>query len=57
MTSKAPDLDVEIEREGHDHAFCCTEDGSYWVAAYCAKAIKKMLPKPEPVLLSAKATD
>ncbi|KAI5067467.1 hypothetical protein GOP47_0017995 [Adiantum capillus-veneris] len=56
MTGQAPHLDVEIEHEGHDHAFCCTEDGSYWVAAYCAKTIRKMLPKLEPVLLPVNST-
>lgn len=52
VTRQAPDLDVEIEREGHDHAFCCTEAGSLWVAAFSAKTINKVLPNFEPVLES-----
>lgn len=43
VSMEAPDLDVEIEREGHKHSFCCSEAGSYWVAAYCTKVIMKAL--------------
>lgn len=50
VCKEAPDLDVEIEREGHDHAFCCTEAGSSWVAAYCARTIMKVLPNLEPAI-------
>eukprot|EP00250_Pteridium_aquilinum_P016997 c23401_g1_i2 orf=78-1028(+) len=50
VTKQAPHLDVEVEREGHDHAFCCTEAGSLWVAAFCAKTIKKVLPNFSLVL-------
>lgn len=52
ITRQVPDLDVEIESEGHSHAFCCTEEGSRWVASFCAEKIKKVLPTFESVLES-----
>ncbi|KAH7435531.1 hypothetical protein KP509_06G068600 [Ceratopteris richardii] len=50
ISKEVPSLDISIEREGHDHAFCCTNEGSRWVAAYCAKAIKRIMPELESVL-------
>jgi len=39
ISTRLPKLDVAIEREGHMHAFCCTEAGSDWVASHTAATI------------------
>ncbi|XP_021867347.1 uncharacterized protein [Spinacia oleracea] len=43
ISKEAPDVSLSIEKEGHDHAFCCTEAGSTWVAQHVAGLIKKHL--------------
>ena len=40
ISKQAPDIAQSIEREGHTHAFCCTQAGSLWVADYVANLIK-----------------
>ncbi|XP_050380649.1 uncharacterized protein LOC126797927 isoform X1 [Argentina anserina] len=37
---QVPDAALSIEKEGHTHAFCCTEAGSLWVAEHVASLIK-----------------
>ncbi|XP_051149611.1 uncharacterized protein LOC127264199 [Andrographis paniculata] len=41
MCRKVPDASAEVEREGHTHAFSCSEAGSVWVARHVAGIIKK----------------
>ncbi|XP_073066757.1 uncharacterized protein [Primulina eburnea] len=41
---KVPDATLAIEREGHTHAFSCTDAGSTWVAQHVCSLIKKHLP-------------
>lgn len=43
VSMEIPALDAGIEKEGHLHAFCCTEAGSRWVATYSATVILKAL--------------
>ncbi|KAH7671332.1 Lipid droplet-associated hydrolase protein [Dioscorea alata] len=43
VSEKVPDLDLSIEREGHSHAFSCTEAGSLWVARHVAALISGKL--------------
>lgn len=43
ISKQAPAAALSIEKEGHDHAFCCTEAGSTWVAQHVAGLIKKHL--------------
>lgn len=43
ISKQVPDVSLSIEKEGHDHAFCCTEAGSTWVAQHVAGLIKKHL--------------
>ncbi|TQD87129.1 hypothetical protein C1H46_027269 [Malus baccata] len=40
ISKQVPDAVLSIEREGHSHAFCCTEAGSMWVAEHVAGLIK-----------------
>lgn len=40
IAKQVPDAALSIEREGHTHAFCCTEAGSLWVAEHVASLIK-----------------
>ncbi|KAK2655639.1 hypothetical protein Ddye_008691 [Dipteronia dyeriana] len=40
ISKRAPDIGLSIEREGHTHAFSCTQAGSLWVADYVANLIK-----------------
>nr|XP_028948821.1 lipid droplet-associated hydrolase-like isoform X1 [Malus domestica] len=40
ISKQVPDAVLSIEREGHTHAFCCTEAGSMWVAEHVAGLIK-----------------
>ncbi|XP_068663601.1 uncharacterized protein [Aristolochia californica] len=42
ISKQAPNLPLTIEREGHTHAFCCTESGSVWVAHYVVGLIKNL---------------
>ncbi|KZV15138.1 hypothetical protein F511_34643, partial [Dorcoceras hygrometricum] len=42
---KVPDATLAIEREGHTHAFSCTDAGSIWVAQHVSSLIKNHLPK------------
>ncbi|XP_022963429.1 lipid droplet-associated hydrolase isoform X1 [Cucurbita moschata] len=35
-----PEMDVSVEREGHTHAFCCSEAGSLYIAQHVASLIK-----------------
>lgn len=41
ISKQAPDVCLSIEREGHDHAYSCTEAGSIWAARHVASLIKK----------------
>ncbi|KAL6337285.1 hypothetical protein AAG906_036599 [Vitis piasezkii] len=43
ISKHAPDVALSIEREGHSHAFCCTEAGSLWVAQHVANLIKNQI--------------
>ncbi|XP_068342269.1 uncharacterized protein [Pyrus communis] len=40
ISKQVPDVALSIEREGHTHAFGCTEAGSLWVAEHVAGLIK-----------------
>ncbi|XP_057974170.1 uncharacterized protein LOC131162053 isoform X2 [Malania oleifera] len=40
ISKQAPDICLSIEKEGHTHAFCCTEAGSVWVAQHVASLIE-----------------
>ncbi|KAM7505023.1 hypothetical protein LguiB_003927 [Lonicera macranthoides] len=40
ISKEVPGAVLGIEREGHTHAFSCTEAGSLWVAHYVANLIK-----------------
>ncbi|CAN6719587.1 unnamed protein product [Malus baccata var. baccata] len=40
ISKQVPDAVLSIEREGHTHAFCCTEAGSMWVAEHVAGLIQ-----------------
>ncbi|KAL6496347.1 hypothetical protein OROGR_029605 [Orobanche gracilis] len=37
---QVPGVSIEVEREGHTHAFSCTEAGSLWVAQHVSELIK-----------------
>ncbi|XP_031285174.1 lipid droplet-associated hydrolase [Pistacia vera] len=41
ISKQAPDIGLSIEREGHTHAFCCTQAGSSWAAGHVANLIRK----------------
>ncbi|XP_059646599.1 uncharacterized protein LOC132293236 isoform X2 [Cornus florida] len=43
ISKHVPDATIAIEREGHTHAFCCTEAGSLWVAEHVAGLIKNQI--------------
>ncbi|XP_021765654.1 lipid droplet-associated hydrolase-like isoform X1 [Chenopodium quinoa] len=43
ISKQVPDVSLSIEKEGHDHAFSCTEAGSTWVAQHVAGLLKKHL--------------
>ncbi|XP_078433881.1 alpha/beta-Hydrolases superfamily protein isoform X2 [Wolffia australiana] len=40
ISKQAPDVHLAVEKEGHTHAFCCTDAGSVWVADHVASLIK-----------------
>ncbi|CAA0822526.1 alpha/beta-Hydrolases superfamily protein [Striga hermonthica] len=40
ICTKVPDVSIEVEREGHTHAFSCTEAGSLWAAQHVSSLIK-----------------
>lgn len=40
ISGRVPEIALSIEREGHTHAFSCTEAGSTWVAEYVASMIR-----------------
>lgn len=40
IRKQVPDVVLEVEREGHSHAFSCTESGSLWVAHHVTTLIK-----------------
>ncbi|RXH81427.1 hypothetical protein DVH24_034848 [Malus domestica] len=40
ISKQVPDVALSIEREGHTHAFGCTEAGSLWVAEHVAGLIE-----------------
>ncbi|KAI3447416.1 hypothetical protein Pfo_004081 [Paulownia fortunei] len=40
ICKQVPDASLEVEREGHTHAFSCTEAGSIWVARHVSSLIK-----------------
>lgn len=43
ISKQVPEIDLSVEREGHSHAFCCSEAGSFYIAQYVASLIKKHL--------------
>ncbi|KAK4766860.1 hypothetical protein SAY86_014611 [Trapa natans] len=43
ISCQVPEISLSIEREGHTHAFSCTQAGSTWVAEYVASSIKDHL--------------
>ncbi|KAI3791581.1 hypothetical protein L2E82_05411 [Cichorium intybus] len=43
IVKNVPNAIVEVEKEGHTHAFSCTITGSQWVARHVATLIKKTL--------------
>ncbi|WOG98267.1 hypothetical protein DCAR_0417608 [Daucus carota subsp. sativus] len=43
IAKQVPNAHLVIEREGHTHAFSCTEKGSVWVAQHVARLIKKQI--------------
>jgi hypothetical protein len=43
ISKQLPNLAMDVERSGYDHAFCCNEAGSHGVAVYTASVIKKVL--------------
>ncbi|XP_057864805.1 uncharacterized protein LOC131072578 isoform X8 [Cryptomeria japonica] len=43
VSQKAPGISLAIEKEGHTHAFCCTQAGSTWVAEHTVDLIKQHL--------------
>ncbi|XP_062112568.1 uncharacterized protein LOC133823735 isoform X2 [Humulus lupulus] len=43
ISRQVPDIVLSLEREGHTHAFCCTEAGSTWVAQHVATLIKNQI--------------
>ncbi|GER33759.1 alpha/beta-Hydrolases superfamily protein [Striga asiatica] len=40
ICTQVPDISIEVEREGHTHAFSCTEAGSLWAAQHVSSLIK-----------------
>ncbi|KAK1310483.1 hypothetical protein QJS10_CPA08g01395 [Acorus calamus] len=44
ISTLVPEISLSIEREGHTHAFCCTNAGSVWVASHVARLIKHRMP-------------
>ncbi|XP_042040124.1 lipid droplet-associated hydrolase-like [Salvia splendens] len=40
MRKQIPDASLDVEREGHTHAFSCTAAGSTWVAQHVSSLIK-----------------
>lgn len=45
ISRQVPDISLSIEREGHTHAFCCTEAGSTWVAHHVANLINNHISR------------
>ncbi|KAF4402817.1 hypothetical protein G4B88_010269 [Cannabis sativa] len=43
ISRQVPDISLSLEREGHTHAFSCTEVGSTWVAHHVANLIKNQI--------------
>ncbi|KAL0337052.1 UNVERIFIED_CONTAM: hypothetical protein Scaly_1980300 [Sesamum calycinum] len=43
IRKQAPDARLEVEREGHTHAFSCSEAGSVWVAQHVSSLIKSYI--------------
>lgn len=46
ISKQVPEVGLSIEREGHTHAFCCTEAGSLWVSQYVVSLIKNQKWSP-----------
>ncbi|PON70072.1 Lipid droplet-associated hydrolase [Parasponia andersonii] len=45
ISRQVPDIAISREREGHTHAFCCTEAGSTWVAQHVATLINNQISR------------
>ncbi|KAK4272689.1 hypothetical protein QN277_021207 [Acacia crassicarpa] len=43
LSRQVPDVPLAIERENHTHSFCCTEEGSLWVAQHVASLLKDQM--------------
>ncbi|XP_038881163.1 lipid droplet-associated hydrolase [Benincasa hispida] len=43
ISKQVPEIDLSVEREGHSHAFCCSEAASLYIAQYVASLVKKHL--------------
>ncbi|KAL6514321.1 hypothetical protein OROHE_019063 [Orobanche hederae] len=55
IRKQVPGVTIEVEREGHTHAFSCTEAGSLWVAQHVSELIKKQhmkCEKPQPCIIT-----
>ncbi|XP_022132976.1 lipid droplet-associated hydrolase [Momordica charantia] len=44
ISKQVPEIDLSVEREGHTHAFCCSEAASLYIAQHVANLIKNHLP-------------
>eukprot|EP00850_Spirogloea_muscicola_P022184 SM000281S10752 [mRNA] locus=s281:105094:106716:- [translate_table: standard] len=40
LEEAAPEVETVVERKGHLHAFCCTREGSQWVAREAARLLQ-----------------
>ncbi|XP_074579092.1 uncharacterized protein LOC141835603 [Curcuma longa] len=45
VSRQVPGLALAVEREGHMHAFCCTQAGSSWVGHHVASLIRNQIAK------------
>ncbi|KAL6585495.1 hypothetical protein OROMI_002139 [Orobanche minor] len=54
IRKQVPGVSIEVEREGHTHAFSCTEAGSLWVAQHVSELIKNntKCEKPRPCIIT-----
>ncbi|KAK6152269.1 hypothetical protein DH2020_014904 [Rehmannia glutinosa] len=49
IRKQVPEASVEVEREGHTHAFSCTEAGSLWVAQHVSSLIKNNIENAKSI--------
>lgn len=48
LIRQVPDIASSIERENHTHSFCCSEEGSLWVAQHVSGLIKNRMTFGSP---------